>query len=197
MIELYAKMTLPQRIAAGVFLAAATVALLFFFYISPKAGSVAELKQNNEQTRKTIKLQEAQLARIKDPGKINEFLPPEKLDTLASFDNKTLYSSEIPVFIELLEQVVEKSGGSDIRIEEGETSAVYIKMGRQNEIYEMKSLPLLVVFDASYASASNFLFQVKAMRRMLKLTKVELRSEDLTGRIKVMADMELYFAEEL
>ncbi len=196
MIALYSKMTMPQRIIAAVLIIAVAAASLFFLYLDPKTKNVHALKQKNEKTSKLIRLQEAQLARIKNPGKINEFLPPEKLETLASFDNKTLYSSEIPVLIELLEQVVEKSGGKNIRIEEGESSPVYIKMGRRNQIYEMKALPLLVVFDASYASASNFLFQIKAMRRMLKLTKVELRSEDLTGKIKVMADFQLYFAEE-
>ncbi|HOX29407.1 MAG TPA: hypothetical protein PLQ76_09675, partial [bacterium] len=109
---------------------------------------------------------------------------------------EVIFSSQMTEFLNMLRELNEQVGGTHYSLQEKPSESAHLSLGQRGDVYDLMRLPVIITFNADYATASNFLFQLRSMRRMLRIEDTKFISEIYTGNLTVLVKMDIYFVEE-
>lgn len=183
-------------VMAAVILLIAVVLSAVVLY--PAFGAYTRGKGDLARLREVVWTQAAQLKKLGALGETNKRLEPEQIESLRASENEIAYASQVPDFLEALKSLGDQTGASEFTLTEGDISPAYVSLGPRRDVYEVMRLPVAVTFRSDYAVASNYLFQLREMKRLLRLESLEIVSVDKagSGAVKVSLKIGIYFVEE-
>lgn len=180
------------------FIAAVVLGVAFFLaLLQPELAKTKTLRENARRLNEQATLIRAQQQKLEELGRSNLKLGPEQLEYLAARGNEVLFEGEVERFIEDIKEINEKVGGTQFAVSEGAIRPGYIAVGPRKDVYTLNYVPLTLDFKGDYAAASNFIFQLKAMKRLMTLDNVDIVSKDYSAGLNVRILMGLYFIEEI
>lgn|GEM_PF-2166088 len=180
------------------FVAAAVLgAALFVAILQPELVKTKTLRENASRLNEQVKLVKAQQQKLEELGRSNLKLGSEQLEYLAARGNEVLFEGEVERFIGDMKEINEKVGGSQFAVSEGAIRPGYIAVGPRKDIYTLNYVPLTLDFKGDYAAASNFIFQLRAMKRLMTIDNVDIVSKDYSAVLNARIQMGLYFIEEI
>jgi hypothetical protein len=194
--EKYFGMTDPQRNRMTVVVLLLIFGGFFSTFIYPRVQTYSTAKKNLANAHIAVTRLEDQIETLKDRGKNNLAVEAAQIELLRTNENEVLFSSDMPGFLASLKDVDEKVGGGDFQIIEGKAGPAFLKIGQADDIYQLQRLPVKVSFTADYSTASNYLFQLSAMKRLMTFDNIEIKSDKYTSNLKITVDLGIYFVEE-
>ncbi|HOO56132.1 MAG TPA: hypothetical protein PLN69_04865 [bacterium] len=171
--------------------------IAYFLVIAPAVNSYKQKKSTYSMKEGEIRMLELQLEKLKTLGQLNRPVEAAQITELNKNDNGILFATEVPVFLKELRQLCEKVGGDNFNLIEGEIETAFLSVGPRNDVFKVNRLPLTVMFESNYSISSNYLFQLRAMKKMMVFEEIDVRSPDLSGEVQATIDMNLYFIEEI
>ena len=183
-------------IMAGVLLL--MTAALYLAVINPLVQSYGLAKVNLARTNEAIVLLDGQLKELQSMGETNQKLGADQIELLRGSGNEIVFSSQVSDFLEVLKDLNAKVGGAGFELTEGEVGPAYIEVGPRRDVFEVKRLPVTITFETDYAGVSNYLFELSALKRLVRMENVEISSGryETTGTLKVSLEMGVFFIEE-
>ncbi|HOC92006.1 MAG TPA: type II secretion system protein GspM [bacterium] len=172
-------------------------AALFVAILQPELVKTKTLRENASRLSEQVKLVKAQQEKFEELGRSNLKLGSEQLEYLAARGNEVLFEGEVERFIGDMKEINEKVGGSQFAVSEGAIRPGYIAVGPRKDIYTISYVPLTLDFKGDYAAASNFIFQLRAMKRLMTIDNVDIVSKDYSAVLNARIQMGLYFVEEI
>ncbi|HOY64377.1 MAG TPA: hypothetical protein PLK80_16980 [bacterium] len=172
-------------------------AALFVAFLQPELVKTKTLRENSSRLSEQVKLVKAQQEKFEELGRSNLKLGSEQLEYLAARGNEVLFEEEVERFIGDMKEINEKVGGSQFAVSEGAIRPGYIAVGPRKDIYTLSYVPLTLDFKGDYAAASNFIFQLRAMKRLMTIDNVDIVSKDYSAVLNARIQMGLYFIEEI
>jgi len=172
-------------------------AALFVAILQPELVKTKTLRENASRLNEQVKLVKAQQQKLEELGRSNLKLGSEQLEYLAARGNEVLFEGEVERFIGDMKEINEKVGGSQFAVSEGAIRPGYIAVGPRKDIYTLNYVPLTLDFKGDYAAASNFIFQLRAMKRLMTIDNVDIVSKDYSAVLNARIQMGLYFIEEI
>lgn len=178
------------------------IALLLEFGLIYKLGFeryIADYKSKQENLKRqksTIETQKVNIERLKleITGKPGEKLNSAHMADLAETGNSIEYLSHKDDLISELKKLGQRVGGKSVQITEEQLEDGYINSG--NRVFKTKMLPLEISMTTNYSGASNFLFQLKSMERLIKIKSFQMDSSDYIGTINAVINVDAYFIDD-
>lgn len=193
--EKFFELTSQQRRLAVLAVAVVFTLLLCGALIPNKLKAYNASKNSYNEAEKAAKLVVRTNGNIEENTKKGKLLSTQEVQQLRLNGNELLAESDIKEFLEILNEINERLGGHEIRIEEGMTTDAYMKLGPGGNAYKVSKLPVKIVFNSSYATLSNYLFQLHGMKRFIKLGNIEINNIGYSGDIRVTLKAGIFYLE--
>ncbi len=170
--------------------------LLYAADLKPRMDIHKRAQADNKNAIETSKRLDEQLVRLKVLGKKDARVEASQFQMLKAANNELLFVSQVPDFVSLLRELNDRLGGRNFRVEEGPLSQAYITVGERKEVFKLMKLPVTLYFESDYSVVSNYLFQIHALKHLMKFKDIDVRSRDFSSDLRVMAQMDIYFIED-
>ncbi len=170
--------------------------LLYAADLKPRMTVYRQAQADNKRAMETSKMLDAQLLNLRALGKKDAKIDAAQFETLKAANNELLFASQVPDFTDLLRELNDRLGGRNFRIEESALSSAYITVGERKDVYKLMKLPVKLYFESDYSVVSNYLFQVHALKHLLKFKDIDIRSKDFSSDLRVTVEMDIFFIED-
>ena len=196
--EQYLNLTPPAL--AAILVAGMAIAgfIMYTRYFTPELRKVDAARKQYESINNAYTVQMEKL-KVIDANPLDDDaveIKPEHLQWLAERRNEITAGSGSSGLVNLIKSTARSTGGRDVEAELGAASAIYLRTGADNAEYRVRKQPLTLRFQSDYNGVSNFLFQLKAMGRLVELVKIEMNSDGRRNGLSAVVTMNLFFAEE-
>jgi len=194
----YYHLTDAQRVMANAALMLLLSAALYVGILGPAVKAQGKVQAELKRTQDTLKLMDAQLRKLKALGEIGRQLGPDQIAQLRAAGNDVAFESQVPDLLETLRELSEKAGGANFKLAEGNPGPAFVGIGPRQDVFGLARLPVTVEFEADYAGASNYIFQLGEVKRLLRLDRVRIASAGYTKPfpLKVTIDLGIFYIEE-
>ncbi|MFA6449545.1 MAG: hypothetical protein WCX65_08760 [bacterium] len=196
MRQKYFELTGQQRAMLLAALLFMTASVIYGLALSPAVKAVQKAGSDKKVAIEAGKSMDVQIAKLRTLGMKNNEIGVAQTETLRANGNEVLYSSNVSSFMDGLRELNERLGGKNFRLEEGAIQSAYVTLGERNDVYKLMRLPAKISFEGDYSVMSNFLFQLYALKRMIKIGDVDIQTKGYTGDIRVTLDLGIYYVEE-
>lgn len=164
----------------------------FEIYINDHKAKLENLKKQEA----TINTQKINIERLKleITGVPGEALNSAQMADLAEAGNSIEYLSHKDDLVSELTKLGRRVGGKSVQVNEGPMVDGYINSG--NRVFKTKLIPIEISMTTNYSGASNFLFQLKSLERLIKINDFQMESNDYIGTINAVVNVDVYFIDD-
>lgn len=170
--------------------------LLYKFLLEPNISYMKSKQNELVKNTETINRQNINIERLKleITGQPGENLGASQMADLAESGNSIEYVSKKDDLISELKKVAQRVGGKSVQINEGQLEDAYLNSA--NRVYRVKVLPAEITMTSNYSGASNFMFQLKSMEKLIRLKGFQMDSSDYVGSINAIVNVDLYLVDD-
>jgi hypothetical protein len=175
----------------------ATGAIMYTVYLSPILAKTAAADKQLDSIRNAHEAQQQKLRLIQanplDEDKTE--IPPADMQWLTERGNELVYETERNALVEQIKGTSGRSGCKNISTEMGESEEAYVKAGEAGDVFRIGKQQMTLRCLSNYNGTANFLFQLRAMGRAVKVEKVEMISVENSGEVGAAIVMNLFYVE--
>lgn len=170
--------------------------LLYKFLLEPNISYMKSKQNELVKNTETINRQNINIERLKleITGQPGENLGASQMADLIESGNSIEYVSKKDDLISELKKVAQRVGGKSVQINEGQLVDAYLNSA--NRVYRVKVLPAEITMTSNYSGASNFMFQLKSMEKLIRLKGFQMDSSDYVGSINAIVNVDLYLVDD-
>jgi hypothetical protein len=193
----YYNLTDPERTMVMLAALAVASAVMYLLILTPMVKTWKNAKTELKRTGDTVYLLDTQLKKLKALGHANTHIGPEQIEQLRAGGNDAVFESQMRGFLDMLGGLNAKSGGKDFKLEEGNPGRAYVGVGPRKDVFDVMRLPVTITFKSDYSAASNYIFQLRELKKMVRIDDVVVESGSYTtmAPLKVRIEMGVYYLE--
>lgn len=195
------QLKLLHKLGIGLILLVGLAFSLSNFWLEPKLLKLANLNIKIENDRRILAAKEASLNKGADFIKYGKIDLTPLLTELEVQGNKVIIKDELPLFLEILQEVCDKSGNTHVSITESLSEKIIVSLtsdisanNRNNHII-LEKLPLNISLNGKYNSFIAFLTELENIKNFIAIDNFKISTPNYTSSLRASINMFVYMVD--
>lgn len=195
------QLKLLHKLGIGLILLVGLAFSLLNFWLEPKLLKLSNLNIKIENDRRILAAKEASLNKGADFIKYGKIDLTPLLTELEVQGNKVIIKDELPLFLEILQEVCKKSGNTNVSITESLSEKIIVSLtsdisanNRNNHII-LEKLPLNISLNGKYNSFIAFLTELENIKNFIAIDNFKISTPNYTSSLRASINIFVYMVD--